>query len=60
MGRADEVQAYFENVPSYARDSYWAAFAQDDFKVTRKLTLNLVLPFGITVTYFRSGVKLPG
>ena len=41
LGRADEVQAYFENVPSYARDSYWAAFAQDDFKVTRKLTLNL-------------------
>ncbi|HLI33957.1 MAG TPA: TonB-dependent receptor [Terriglobia bacterium] len=41
LGRVDDVQAYHFNVPSYARDSYYAAFAQDDYKLTRKLTLNL-------------------
>ncbi|HEX5484080.1 MAG TPA: TonB-dependent receptor, partial [Terriglobia bacterium] len=43
LGRVDDVQAYHFNVPSYARDSYYGAFAQDDYKLTRKLTLNLGL-----------------
>lgn len=43
LGRVDDVQAYHFNVPSYARDSYYGVFAQDDYKLTRKLTLNLGL-----------------
>src|SRR5205823_269263 len=41
LGLNDDVQAYHFNAPSYARNSYYGAFAQDDFKVTSKLTLNL-------------------
>ncbi|MGH7870358.1 MAG: TonB-dependent receptor domain-containing protein, partial [Candidatus Dormibacteraceae bacterium] len=40
LGRVDDVQAYHFSVPSYARDSWYGAFAQDDYKLTRKLTLN--------------------
>ena len=43
LGLANGYQAYHYTTPSYARNSYFAAFAQDDFKVTRKLTLNLGL-----------------
>ena len=43
LGLADMYSAYHYTTPSYARDSYIGAFAQDDFKVTRKLTLNLGL-----------------
>jgi hypothetical protein len=41
LGLADGYQASHFTTPTYARNSYFAAFAQDDFKVTRKLTLNL-------------------
>src|ERR1019366_7033876 len=41
LGLADSYQAFHYTTPGYSRDSYFAAFAQDDFKVTRKLTLNL-------------------
>ena len=43
LGLADSYQASHYTTPTYARNSYFAAFAQDDFKVTRKLTLNLGL-----------------
>jgi hypothetical protein len=43
LGLADSYQANHYTTPNYARNSYFAAFAQDDFKVTRKLTLNLGL-----------------
>ncbi len=41
LGVTDSATDYHFLVPGYARDSSYAAFAQDDFKVTRKLTLNL-------------------
>ena len=41
LGLADEGRAYHFNAPAYSRNGYYAAFAQDDFKVTSKLTLNL-------------------
>jgi len=43
LGLADSYEAPHYTTPDYARNSYFAAFAQDDFKVTRKLTLNLGL-----------------
>jgi hypothetical protein len=43
LGLADSYQASHFTTPTYARNSYFAVFAQDDFKVTRKLTLNLGL-----------------
>ena len=43
LGLTDSYQAYHYTTPSYARNSYFAVFAQDDYKVTRKLTLNLGL-----------------
>jgi hypothetical protein len=43
LGVADSYQASHYTTPTYARNSYIAVFAQDDFKVTRKLTLNLGL-----------------
>ena len=41
LGRADEGRAYHFNAPAYSRNGYYAAFAQDDYKLTPKLTLNL-------------------
>ncbi len=43
LGLVDEATDLHYLVPGYARDGSYAAFAQDDFKVTRKLTLNLGL-----------------
>ncbi len=41
LGLADSTQGYFFNAPAYNRNGYWGAFAQDDYKLTKKLTLNL-------------------
>jgi hypothetical protein len=41
LGLVDEATDLHYNVPGYARDGSYAAFAQDDFKFSKKLTLNL-------------------
>ncbi len=41
LGLADEATDLHYLVPGYARDGSFAAFAQDDFKISKKLTLNL-------------------
>jgi hypothetical protein len=41
LGRADEGRTYVFTTPAYSRDTYAGVFAQDDFKITKKLTLNL-------------------
>jgi hypothetical protein len=41
LGGTDSATDLHYLVPGYSRDSTYGAFAQDDFKVTRKLTLNL-------------------
>jgi len=41
LGRADEEQAQYIYAPSYDQVGYYAAFAQDDYKLTKKLTLSL-------------------
>lgn len=41
LGLTDSATDLHYLVPGYARDGSFGAFAQDDFKVTRKLTLNL-------------------
>jgi hypothetical protein len=41
LGISDRVQSYVYTTPNYARDFYLAGFAQDDFKITKKLTLNV-------------------
>ena len=43
LGLANDVQDYNFTTPGYNRNSYWGAFAQDDYKVSKKLTLNLGL-----------------
>jgi Carboxypeptidase regulatory-like domain/TonB dependent receptor-like, beta-barrel len=43
LGLTDETQGYFFNAPGYNRNGYYGAFAQDDYKLTKKLTLNLGL-----------------
>ncbi len=43
LGVTDSATDLHYLVPGYARDSTYGAFAQDDFKVSRKLTLNLGL-----------------
>lgn len=43
LGLADEGREYHFNAPAYSRNSYYAAFAQDDFKITSRLTLNVGL-----------------
>lgn len=41
LGLVDQGSTYIFNVPNYARNSYYGAFVQDDYKLTHKLTLNL-------------------
>jgi len=41
MGRANEIQAQYIYAPSNRRVAYYAGYAQDDYKVTKKLTLGL-------------------
>jgi hypothetical protein len=53
LGRADEEQAQYIYAPSYNRVGYYAAFAQDDFKVTRKFTLNLGLRWDLFTPDFQ-------
>ena len=43
LGLVDEATDVHYNVPGYARNGSFGAFVQDDFKVSRKLTLNLGL-----------------
>ncbi len=47
LGLTDETQGYFFNAPGYSRNSYYGAFAQDDYKLTKKLTLNLGLRWDV-------------
>ncbi len=41
LGLADEGRTYVFTTPAYSRTTYAAAFAQDDYKFTKKLTFNL-------------------
>ncbi len=41
LGLADEGRTFVFTTPAYSRTTYAAGFAQDDFKVSKKLTLNL-------------------
>jgi hypothetical protein len=41
LGLADEGRQYHFNAPAYSRNSYYAGFVQDDFKLSPKLTVNL-------------------
>jgi hypothetical protein len=41
LGRADEGRTYVFRAPAYSRTTYAGIFAQDDFKFSKKLTLNL-------------------
>ena len=47
LGYANEVQVDHENAPSYPRNAYWALFAQDDFKLSKRLTLNFGLRYDL-------------
>jgi hypothetical protein len=49
LGRVNEEQVQYIYAPFYPRSGYYGAFAQDDFKVTKKLTLNL----GVRWDYFQ-------
>jgi hypothetical protein len=41
LGLADEGRTYVFTTPAYSRTTYGAGFAQDDYKITKKLTANL-------------------
>jgi hypothetical protein len=41
LGDTDRTQSYVYTQPGYDRSGYYAGFAQDDFKFSRKLTFNL-------------------
>src|ERR1019366_6179784 len=41
LGQVDSGSVYIWNAEDYERSGYYAGYAQDDFKVTHKLTLNL-------------------
>ena len=41
LGLVDEGRTYVFTTPAYTRTTYAGAFVQDDFKVSKKLTLNL-------------------
>ena len=47
LGLTDQTSAYHFTTPSYARNSYYGMFAQDDYKLTRKLTLDLGIRYDI-------------
>ncbi len=53
LGRADEEQAQYIYAPSYNRVSYYAGFAQDDYKLTKKFTLNLGLRWDLFTPDFQ-------
>jgi hypothetical protein len=41
LGRVNEEEASYIYAPSYSRVGYYGAFVQDDYKVSKKLTVNL-------------------
>jgi hypothetical protein len=58
LGYAASVNDTVYTAPSYARNGYFGLFVQDDYKLTKKLTVNLGLRYDLFIPdYHKYGTK---